>query len=133
MASEVRDMPYAEATYGASNLGGDCAGVARALGAYAERIVDPEEIRLALLRARRVTESGKPALLVAFVGVTYVVLMKTPSPTFQTSSEEPRFAFLAIDCAEIIRVSSSTRALVVSSSAYCRMSLSLSLNRWLVR
>jgi thiamine pyrophosphate-dependent acetolactate synthase large subunit-like protein len=63
MASEVRDMPYAEATYGASNLGGDCAAVARALGGYSERVQDPEEIRPALIRARRITEEGKPALV----------------------------------------------------------------------
>jgi acetolactate synthase-1/2/3 large subunit len=63
MASEVRDMPYAEATYAASKLGGDCAGVARALGGYAERVEDPEDIRAALLRARRVTQEGSPALV----------------------------------------------------------------------
>ena len=45
MASEVRDMPFAEAEYGASNLGGDYAAIARALGGYAERVVDPNEIR----------------------------------------------------------------------------------------
>jgi acetolactate synthase-1/2/3 large subunit len=64
MASEVRDMPYAEATYAASNLSGDCAGVARALGGYAERIEHPDQIGPALLRARRVTQDeGKPALV----------------------------------------------------------------------
>jgi thiamine pyrophosphate-dependent acetolactate synthase large subunit-like protein len=63
MASEVRDMPYAEAHYAASYLGGDCAAVARALGGYAERVLDPAEIRPSLMRARQVTEGGRPALV----------------------------------------------------------------------
>jgi thiamine pyrophosphate-dependent acetolactate synthase large subunit-like protein len=63
MASEVRDMPFAEAEYGASNLGGDYAALARALGSYAERVVDPNEIRPALNRAANVTRDGKPALV----------------------------------------------------------------------
>ena len=63
MASEVRDMPFAEAEYGASNLGGDYAAIARALGGYAERVVDPNEIRPALIRAANVTRDGKPALV----------------------------------------------------------------------
>ncbi len=63
MASEVRDMPFAEAEYGASNLGGDYAAIAQALGGYAERVVDPNEIRPALLRAANVTRDGRPALV----------------------------------------------------------------------
>ena len=63
MASEVRDMPFAEAEYGASNLGGNYAALARALGTYAERVVDPNEIRAALKRAANVTRGGKPALV----------------------------------------------------------------------
>ncbi len=35
----------------------------RAMGGYAERIEDPEEIRPAFQRARKMTEDGKPALL----------------------------------------------------------------------
>ena len=35
----------------------------RAMGGYAERIEDPEEIRPAFQRARRMTEEGKPVLL----------------------------------------------------------------------
>jgi acetolactate synthase-1/2/3 large subunit len=63
MASEVRDMPFAEAHYATSNLGGDYAAIARALGGHAERVVDPNEIRPALLRAREVTREGTPALI----------------------------------------------------------------------
>jgi acetolactate synthase-1/2/3 large subunit len=79
MASEVRDMPYAEAAYGSSNLGGDCAGVARALGAYAERVVDPEQIGPALRRAHRQTLDGHPAL-VEFVTAREMALSTPEKP-----------------------------------------------------
>ena len=58
MASEVRDMPFAEAEYAASNLGGDYAAIARALGGYAERVVDPDEIQRHL-SGRRTSRDGK--------------------------------------------------------------------------
>jgi acetolactate synthase-1/2/3 large subunit len=80
MASETRDMPYADATYGASRLGGDCAGVARALGAYAERVTDPSDIRAALSRGRSETEQGRPAL-VEFVTARETSLSTTETPT----------------------------------------------------
>jgi acetolactate synthase I/II/III large subunit len=78
MASEVRDMPFAEAHYATSNLGGDYAGIARALGAYAERVVDPHDIRPALLRAANVTRDGKPAL-VEFVTAREMTLSTSES------------------------------------------------------
>jgi thiamine pyrophosphate-dependent acetolactate synthase large subunit-like protein len=83
MASEVRDMPYAEAVYGASTLGGDCAAVARALGGYAERITDPAEIKAALLRAAQMTQQGRPALI-EFVTAREMALSTadTPVPVF---------------------------------------------------
>ena len=63
MASERRAMPHAEAAFHTSDLGGDYAAIGRALGGHAERIEDPEQIRDALLRARRITEEGRPVLL----------------------------------------------------------------------
>jgi acetolactate synthase-1/2/3 large subunit len=81
MASETRDMPYADATYRASQLGGDCARVAAALGAYAERVTAPSKIRAALKRARDVTEQGQPAL-VEFITAreTSLSTVQTPTP-----------------------------------------------------
>jgi acetolactate synthase I/II/III large subunit len=79
MASEVRDMPYAERVYGSSNLGGDCAAVARAVGAEAERVLDPAEIGPALQRAHRRTRDGKPAL-VEFVTAREMALSTPESP-----------------------------------------------------
>ncbi len=44
-------------------LGGDYVGVARALGAHAERVSRPDEIRPAVERAVRATRDGKPAIV----------------------------------------------------------------------
>jgi acetolactate synthase-1/2/3 large subunit len=81
MASETRDMPYADATYAASQLGGDCAGVASALGAYAERVTEPSTIQAALRRAWEVTKQGHPAL-VEFITAreTSLSTVQTPTP-----------------------------------------------------
>jgi acetolactate synthase-1/2/3 large subunit len=84
MASETRDMPYADAMYGASKLGGDCAGVARALGAYAERVTEPSNIRGALSRARGETQQGRPAL-VEFVTARERSLSTVQNPTPECS------------------------------------------------
>ena len=56
-------LPLATERYGAKNLGGDYARVAEALGAYAERVERPEEIRPAILRGVEHTRRGRPALL----------------------------------------------------------------------
>jgi thiamine pyrophosphate-dependent acetolactate synthase large subunit-like protein len=79
MASEVRDMPYAEQQYGASNLSGDYAAIARALGGHAERVIEPREIRAALLRAHRATVDGTPAL-VEFVTAREMALSTPLAP-----------------------------------------------------
>jgi acetolactate synthase I/II/III large subunit len=79
MASEVRDMPYAEAEYAASHLHGNYADIARALGGYAERVVDPNDIRPALERAHQQTLSGRPAL-VEFITAREMALSTTETP-----------------------------------------------------
>jgi len=56
-------MPVATERYGASSLGGDYAGVARALGGYSERIEAPADILPGMERALRAIASGQPALL----------------------------------------------------------------------
>ena len=79
MASEVRDMPYAEVEYAASHLHGNYADIARALGGYAERVVDPNDIRRALERAHQQTLSGRPAL-VEFITAREIALSTTETP-----------------------------------------------------
>ena len=79
MASEVRDMPYAEAHFASSNLHGNYAEIARALGGYAERVVEPNAIRGALARAHRQTLEGTPAL-VEFITAREMSLSTAESP-----------------------------------------------------
>ncbi len=56
-------FPTANELYGTRYTGGDYAKVAEAMGAYAERVEDPDEIVPSILRAKSVIESGQPALL----------------------------------------------------------------------
>jgi acetolactate synthase-1/2/3 large subunit len=79
MASEVRDMPYAEAEYAASNLHGEYADIARALGGYSERVVNPNDIRPALQRAHQQTLGGRPAL-VEFITAREMALSTAEAP-----------------------------------------------------
>ena len=63
MAVETGNMPVADEKYGAREVGGDYADIARALGGWAERVEDPAEVAPAIRRARAATEDGRPALL----------------------------------------------------------------------
>jgi acetolactate synthase-1/2/3 large subunit len=65
MGGYTEYMPDAVAKYAAHKLGGDYRGVATALGAYAERVEHPDELRAALERCIACVQSGRPALLEA--------------------------------------------------------------------
>jgi acetolactate synthase-1/2/3 large subunit len=56
-------MPTASDRYSANRLSGSYARVAEGLGAHAERIERPGEVRAALERAIAVTADGRPAVL----------------------------------------------------------------------
>tara|TARA_Y100000588_G_scaffold152788_1_gene166951 strand:+ start:849 stop:2552 length:1704 start_codon:yes stop_codon:yes gene_type:complete len=56
-------MPTAIERYNTKSLSGEFSEVAKALGAYSEKITDPSEIIPAMQRARAANESGKYALL----------------------------------------------------------------------
>lgn len=56
-------MPYATERWGSNALGGEYAEVARGLGAYGEKVSDPDEIAPAIQRALAANQEGKPALL----------------------------------------------------------------------
>ena len=45
------------------DLGGNYADIAKAMGGWSERVVNPEEIKNAITRARKATEDGRVALL----------------------------------------------------------------------
>jgi acetolactate synthase I/II/III large subunit len=65
MGGYTEYMPDAVERYAAHSLGGDYSGVAKALGAHAERVERPDELRGALERCIACTGSGRPALLEA--------------------------------------------------------------------
>jgi acetolactate synthase-1/2/3 large subunit len=63
MAIETDHLPIAHARYQARDIGGDYAAMGRAMGGYAERVEQPQDIAPALQRARKATEEGQAALL----------------------------------------------------------------------
>ncbi|HEY1353944.1 MAG TPA: thiamine pyrophosphate-requiring protein [Ktedonobacteraceae bacterium] len=63
MAIELPVMRVATAKYRSTDISGNYADLARALGGYGERITEPGEIVPAILRGIRQTREGRPALL----------------------------------------------------------------------
>ena len=63
MAIEIPIMPVSQRKYGSTNISGAYADMAKAFGAYGERVVDPGDIVAALRRGIEATENGRPALL----------------------------------------------------------------------
>ncbi|MDX6748553.1 thiamine pyrophosphate-requiring protein [Geminicoccaceae bacterium 1502E] len=63
MAIELRVMPESTTRYRSTDISGDYAAFARALGGYGERIERPEDIVPAIRRGIAATEAGQPALL----------------------------------------------------------------------
>jgi acetolactate synthase-1/2/3 large subunit len=56
-------MPVSTERYRATDISGDYAAMARAFGAYGERVTAPDEIVPAIRRGIEATERGEPALL----------------------------------------------------------------------
>ncbi len=56
-------FPVALEKYNVKSLSGQFAEVAQAMGAYSEKIVDPQEIVPAIKRGLAATESGRPTVL----------------------------------------------------------------------
>jgi thiamine pyrophosphate-dependent acetolactate synthase large subunit-like protein len=63
MAMELPVMPISTEKYRATDISGDYAAMARAFGAYGERVTDPDEIIPAIRRGVEKTRKGIPALL----------------------------------------------------------------------
>jgi thiamine pyrophosphate-dependent acetolactate synthase large subunit-like protein len=63
MAIELPVMPVATRKYGSTDISGNYAALAQALGGYGERITEPAEIVPAIQRGIRQTQEGTPALL----------------------------------------------------------------------
>ncbi len=68
MAIEIPVMPVATEKYRATDISGDYAAFARAMGGYGERITEPGQIVPAIQRALRAVEDGTPALLEFITG-----------------------------------------------------------------
>jgi len=67
MAVETRQMADSHRLYGTRDLGGNYADLGKAMGGYAERIEDPDQISAAFTRARKVTEDEGKAVLLEFI------------------------------------------------------------------
>lgn len=63
MAIELDIMPVATERYRATNISGDYAAFARALGGHGERVDRPEDIADAIRRGIAATEAGQPAMI----------------------------------------------------------------------
>jgi len=68
MAVETRSMELSHRLYGTRDLGGNYCQMALAMGGWAERVEDPEDVGPAIGRARRATEEGRAALLEFITG-----------------------------------------------------------------
>ncbi len=63
MAIEIPHMKLSHDKHKARDLGGRYADLGRDLGAWSERVSDPNDVGNAILRAKRATEDGKTCLL----------------------------------------------------------------------
>ena len=63
MAIELKVMPVSTEKYRSTDISGDYAAFARALGAYGERVEKPADIVPAIKRGVAATQAGQPALL----------------------------------------------------------------------
>ena len=63
MAVETDNLVESHELYNTRDVSGNYADIAVALGGWSERVEDPSEVGVAILRARRATEDGRAALL----------------------------------------------------------------------
>lgn len=63
MAIEIPIMPVSQEKYGATNISGNYADMAKAFGGYGERVTTPDQIIPAIQRGIAQTQAGVPALL----------------------------------------------------------------------
>jgi thiamine pyrophosphate-dependent acetolactate synthase large subunit-like protein len=68
MAIETPVMPVSQAKFGSTDISGHYADLATSLGAYGERVDDPDQVIDALKRGIAATEAGQPALLEFMTG-----------------------------------------------------------------
>ena len=80
MAMELPIMPVSTEKYRSTDISGDYAAFARALGGYGERVTEPDEIVPAIRRGIEQTRNGVPALL-EFITSQELAVSKHPTRT----------------------------------------------------
>jgi acetolactate synthase-1/2/3 large subunit len=63
MATEDDDMALSRQKYGSTDISGNYADFANAMGGYGERVTEPDQVLHALVRGIRKTQEGTPVLL----------------------------------------------------------------------
>jgi acetolactate synthase-1/2/3 large subunit len=63
MAMEIPAMRISDEKYDTTDISGNYAEFAKALGGYGERVTEPSEIIPAIKRGIAATQAGKPAML----------------------------------------------------------------------
>jgi acetolactate synthase-1/2/3 large subunit len=63
MAIELKVMPISTEKFRSTDISGNYADFAKALGGYGERVTEPGQIKEAIKRGIKATKEGKPALL----------------------------------------------------------------------
>ena len=63
MTGSSTSMKLSHERHGVADLGGNYADLARAMGGWAERVEDPQDVGPAIVRAKHATEEGRAALL----------------------------------------------------------------------
>jgi acetolactate synthase I/II/III large subunit len=63
MATEDDDMALSRQKYGSTDISGNYAEFANAMGGYGERVTEPDQVLHALVRGIRKTQEGTPVLL----------------------------------------------------------------------
>jgi acetolactate synthase-1/2/3 large subunit len=63
MAIELKVMPVSTDKYRSTDISGNYADMAKAFGAYGERVTNPNEVVAAIKRGIKKTQEGTPALL----------------------------------------------------------------------
>jgi len=89
MAMELPIMAEATEKYRATDISGDYAAFARAMGGYGERITDPAEIIPAIRRGIEQTEQGVPALL-EFITSKELAASRHPARKHSAKADQTR-------------------------------------------
>jgi acetolactate synthase I/II/III large subunit len=86
MAMEIPRMETSTLKYHSTDISGNYADWAKALGGYSERVTDPAEVTHALLRGIAATKEGRPAFL-EFMTTKHKVY-STFAPGYQSQNKE---------------------------------------------